>query len=161
MPKSCSTVCPRPKSCDVPRALMSVAPNLCCDETKNWGTYTCVTIISQNLYWLLAFIWQQLCLCYWTTSTTLSINGGQQSHCLPSTQVTTDHVLLLQGFHSSHLINICIRKERLGFPWWLSGKIPPASAGNIGSIPGLGRSHMPQGNWAWAPQLLNLCSRAR
>ena len=25
----------RPKSCDAPRALMSVAPNLCCDETKN------------------------------------------------------------------------------------------------------------------------------
>ena len=43
MPKSCSTVCPRPKSCDAPRALMSVAPNLCCDETKNRGTYTRVT----------------------------------------------------------------------------------------------------------------------
>ena len=27
----------------MPRALMSVAPNLCCDETKNWGTYTRVT----------------------------------------------------------------------------------------------------------------------
>ena len=40
MPKSCNTVCPRPKSCDAPRALMSVAPNLCCDETKNRGTYT-------------------------------------------------------------------------------------------------------------------------
>ena len=23
---------------------MSVAPNLCCDETKNRGTYTCVTL---------------------------------------------------------------------------------------------------------------------
>ena len=44
MPKSCSTVCPRPESCDEPRALMSVAPNLCCDETKNRGTYTHVTI---------------------------------------------------------------------------------------------------------------------
>ena len=26
---------------------MSVAPNLCCDETKNRGTYTCVT----QQYW--------------------------------------------------------------------------------------------------------------
>ena len=42
-PKSCNTVCPRPESCDAPRALMSVAPNLCCDETKNRGTYTRVT----------------------------------------------------------------------------------------------------------------------
>ena len=26
-------VCPRPESCDALRAVMSVAPNLCCDET--------------------------------------------------------------------------------------------------------------------------------
>ena len=37
-------VFPRPESCDAPRALMSVAPNLCCDETKNRGKYTRVTI---------------------------------------------------------------------------------------------------------------------
>ena len=46
MPKSYNTVCPRPESCDAPRALMSVAPNLCCDETKNRGTYTHMTIIT-------------------------------------------------------------------------------------------------------------------
>ena len=27
-------VCPRPESCDALRALMSVTPNLCCDETE-------------------------------------------------------------------------------------------------------------------------------
>ena len=27
-------VCPRPKSCDTPRALMSITPNLCCDKTE-------------------------------------------------------------------------------------------------------------------------------
>ena len=36
-------VSPRPESCDAPRALMSVAPNLCCVKTKNRGTYTRVT----------------------------------------------------------------------------------------------------------------------
>ena len=40
---SYNTVCPRPKSYDAPRALMSVTPNICCDETKNRGTYTRVT----------------------------------------------------------------------------------------------------------------------
>ena len=30
----------------------------------------------------------------------------------------------------------------------------PANAGDMGSIPGLGRSPMPQSNWARAPQLL-------
>ena len=36
-----------------------------------------------------------------------------------------------------------------------SVKNPPANAGNTDLIPGLGRSRLPQGNWAHAPQLLN------
>ena len=40
-------------------------------------------------------------------------------------------------------------------------KNPPANAGDTGSNPGLGRSHMLQSNQARAPQLLSLCSRAR
>ena len=32
----------------------------------------------------------------------------------------------------------------------------PANAGDTGSSPGLGRSHMPQSNWACEPQLLSL-----
>ena len=41
-------VCPRPESCDALRALMSIAPNLCCDETKNQGTYTHVTFLQRE-----------------------------------------------------------------------------------------------------------------
>ena len=37
----------------------------------------------------------------------------------------------------------------------------PANAGLMGLIPGPGRSRMPRGNDAHAPQLLSLCSRAR
>ena len=42
----------------------------------------------------------------------------------------------------------------------------PANAGDTGSSPGLGRSHMPQSNWAREPQLLSLrvwslCSATR
>ena len=42
----------------------------------------------------------------------------------------------------------------------------PAGAGHTGSSPGLGRSHMPQSNWAREPQLLSLhvwslCSATR
>ena len=40
-------------------------------------------------------------------------------------------------------------------------KNPPASAGDTGSSPGPGRSHMPWSNWARVPQLLSLRSRAR
>ena len=43
---------------------------------------------------------------------------------------------------------------------------PPANAGDTGSSPGLGRSHMPRSNWAHEPQLLSLrvwslCSATR
>ena len=37
----------------------------------------------------------------------------------------------------------------------------PANAGDTGSSPGPGRSHVPQSNSARAPQLLSLRSRAR
>ena len=33
-----------------------------------------------------------------------------------------------------------------GVPWWLNGKNPPADAGDTGSIPDPGRSHMPRSN---------------
>ena len=38
---------------------------------------------------------------------------------------------------------------------------PPANAGDTGSSPGPGESHMPRSNWACVPQLLSLCSGAR
>ena len=37
----------------------------------------------------------------------------------------------------------------------------PANAGDTGSSPGVGRSHMPRSNWAREPQLLSLCSATR
>ena len=33
----------------------------------------------------------------------------------------------------------------------------PANAGDTGSSPGLGGSHVPRSNWAREPQLLSLC----
>ena len=53
-----------------------------------------------------------------------------------------------------------------GFPGGAVVESLPANAGNTGSSPGLGRSHMPQSNWACEPQLLSLhvwslCSATR
>ena len=48
-----------------------------------------------------------------------------------------------------------------GFPRGTVVKNPPASAGDAGLSPGPGRSPMPRGNKARAPQLLSLSSRAR
>ena len=68
----------------------------------------------------------------------------------------------------------CLRSFRLTWnykhhknelPWDFPGggvvKNPPANAGDTGSSPGSGRSHVPRSNQALAPQLLSLCSRAR
>ena len=54
----------------------------------------------------------------------------------------------------------------LGFPGGAVVENLPANAGDTGSSPGLGRSHMPRSNWAREPQLLSLrvwslCSATR
>ena len=53
-----------------------------------------------------------------------------------------------------------------GFPGGVVVESLPASAGDMGSSPGLGGSHMPRSNWAREPQLLSLrvwrlCSATR
>ena len=44
----------------------------------------------------------------------------------------------------------------LGFPGGTVVESLLANAGDTGSSPGLGRSHMPRSNWAREPQLLSL-----
>ena len=53
-----------------------------------------------------------------------------------------------------------------GFPGGAVVENLPANAGDMGSSPGLGGSHMPRSNWAREPQLLSLrvwslCSATR
>ena len=43
-----------------------------------------------------------------------------------------------------------------GFPGGAVVENLPANAGDTGSSPGLGGSHMPRSNWAREPQLLSL-----
>ena len=45
---------------------------------------------------------------------------------------------------------------RRGFPGGAVVESLPANAGDTGSSPGLGRSHMARSNWAREPQLLSL-----
>ena len=64
-----------------------------------------------------------------------------------------------------------LNSDSLGFPGGSVVKNPPANAGDMGLIPGLGRSHMQLSTWAatiepvlqdWEPQLLKpVCPRAR
>ena len=49
-----------------------------------------------------------------------------------------------------------IKKIMRGFPGGTVVESLPASAGDTGSSPGLGGSHMPRSSWAHEPQLLSL-----
>ena len=51
-----------------------------------------------------------------------------------------------------------INKGLGGSPGGSVGENLPANAGDVGSIPDLGRLHMPQSNSTLLPQLLSLCS---
>ena len=48
------------------------------------------------------------------------------------------------------------KRDRKGFPGGAVVESLPANAGDTGSSPGLGGSHMPRSNWAREPQLLSL-----
>ena len=63
-------------------------------------------------------------------------------------------------------LNFCFKKGVGGFPGGAVVENLPANAGDTGSSPGLGRSHMPRSNYAREPQLLSLrvwslCSATR
>ena len=51
---------------------------------------------------------------------------------------------------------LSLKKEWVGFPGGAVVENLLANAGDTGSSPGLGRSHMPRSNWAREPQLLSL-----
>ena len=66
-------------------------------------------------------------------------------------------------FHSSLVF---LKPYSMGFPGGAVVESLPASAGDAGSSPGLGGSHMPRSGWARGPQLLSLrvwslCSATR
>ena len=64
-------------------------------------------------------------------------------------------------------LNVHMQKYEVGgFPGGAVVESLPADAGDTGSSPGLGGSHMPRNNWAREPQLLSLrvwslCSATR
>ena len=68
------------------------------------------------------------------------------------------------GPHKDRMVPLVL--VDLGFPGGAVVENLPANAGDTGSSPGLGRSHMPRSGWAREPQLLSLriwslCSATR
>ena len=59
-------------------------------------------------------------------------------------------------FSLTKLCSVFLKNTRRGFPGGAVVESLPANAGDTGSSPGLGRSHMPRSNWGREPQLLSL-----
>ena len=92
-------------------------------------------------------------------------NLEESNHFLGVSQHDTPGTISLKQFLILQIKNlwiICSRHyinkiwEIQGFPGGAVVKNPPANAGDTGSSPGLGRSHMLQSSWAREPQLLSL-----
>ena len=72
-------------------------------------------------------------------------------------------------FKIMFLLSLVTTKFTMKIAWFKNGfwgdfpggavvKNPPANAGNMSLIPGLGRSHMPRSNKTCEPQLLSPCT---
>ena len=75
------------------------------------------------------------------------------------------HYIPLESTDYSNMVTIKLSFAELklgilGFPGGSVVRNLPASAGDMNSIPDLGRFHMPWSNKAWGPQLLSLCFSA-
>ena len=79
--------------------------------------------------------------------------------------VRTDYAVLLPP--SAYItLKLPFKSPCPGFPGGAVVQGLPANAGDVGSSPGLGGSHVPQSDWAREPQLLSLrvwslCSATR
>ena len=88
-------------------------------------------------------------------------NSAVYINTLKMKEVSDEEAREIAGWSTDHCG--CLRNNH---SWVLPGgpvvKNPPANAGDTGSSPGPGRSHMPRSNWAREPQLLKPTrSRAR
>ena len=75
--------------------------------------------------------------------------------------ITSDRKQLTCCFQSADNIYWAPTECQAGFPGGSVVENLPANAGDMNSIPDLGRFHMPWSNKAWGPQLLSLCFSAR
>ena len=82
---------------------------------------------------------------------------------MPASNIMAEYIVLHThfGYHG-----VFKRSKLQGFPGGTVVENLPANAGDTGSSPDLGRSHMPRSNWAREPQLLSpriwsLCSATR
>ena len=84
----------------------------------------------------------------------------------PKCPLTEERIKNMWHIYTMEYYSAIKRNEIGGFPGGAVVENLPANAGDMGSSPGLGRSHMPWSNWACEPQLLSLriwslCSAAR
>ena len=105
-------------------------------------------------HWLTLGLWTSLVVQWLRLHT--STAGGTGS--IPSQGSSTYHMVWPKSKIKKKRLGFClIKKNNSGLPGGAVVESLPADAGDTGSSPGLGRSHMPRSGWAREPQLLSLC----
>ena len=113
--------------------------------------------------------WEMGCPSLWTISikaTNTHSLGSNHISCILVYRTAGTHEIkniFLKLFDAAILVQLKTKwtewskiKKNRGFPGGPVVKNLPANAGDMGSVPGLGRSHMPCGNKACSPQLESL-----
>ena len=110
--------------------------------------HTCLALYVDPSHFIIISQWQGPCLtCYYTGH----LNKLKFSYSSSQWERSSLRLPIIRVFQKYKI---------LGFPGGAVVKNPPANAGDTSSSPGLGRSHMPQSNWARKPQLLSLRVRS-
>ena len=107
------------------------------------------------LSFLLSFYLLSLLESLFLSDSEKEINFGLTPSASSRSRVFTSWVFVLPSLStpSARSFFLSCKKSLKGFPVGPVVKNPPCNAGDMGSIPGLGRSHMPQSN-------CNSCSQA-
>ena len=118
------------------------------------------------MWWNLVRFVQHRLVAYFGDPTSLYLDPGEHPHCLRTLGGTLGRLETVVLTHKELNCYLQNKTETWGLPGGAVVENLPTNAGDTGSSPGLGRSHMPRSSWAHEPQLLSLrlwslCSAAR
>ena len=160
------------------KALGGWGVGVCCECSRRWmcavHAQSCVMWIHRCVMWCVRVCvrdWWEVGMGERKCTEMFSMDMGEDGatclrwgqRCNQNFSFSPMDTQWLRGWCSEKVVYEVQLKETyfLGFPGGAVVENLPANAGDTGSSPGLGRSHVPRSSWAREAQLLSLCSAIR